>query len=623
MSSSYGAMRLTGECDPFMSSPVSQVPPRTNRSWKTMALVATLVVAMSGFAAIVQSSLAAQQERLAKLEHHLLELKAVYAAALTQQRVPPVEFQADSLISRTSFAVDHVTPLKTQDERGTCWDFATIAILENSFRQQGITRGWLQKTEYLALSEQAYGAEVLRLCAGPADSPQQVACLIPGNGVWKNTTEGGDATLLLYLMNGLKDNIYPDSVCAYDPYNDRNDTVCAALTPENRKVNPLRLTIRSMETLMDEASIKRAMMTHGQVMSLTTALPYTTRYYPCIGKRAGEDQCDPASTSCSLCPPELSMTTCCVPLEKGESYNMNGEFITSHVMNPEGGHVMALVGYNDLYRTKQGFTGGFILKNSWFDGIHPALGPMHARGSHSLKYWLQEITEWEEASICPNSRNPENWYQCGNTDEVISSKRHGDPSMNIPLPIDRSTSPGIGVDSCLSQETELYARVSFQPLHLHCTDSFFCAVNDDYTYFVRNTTTWGDRMLRMCLFEYNTVTGKSSEFCLPPLLAQKIAYVLSPVVDEIRENDPDACGFYFYPYEVQRQYKAQFGSFYVNDFDIEWHAQSYAANKALYPNLDYSDVERSTRKQKRYDFVGPFPFARIVGKEDLPSVIEV
>ena len=207
-------------------------------------------------------------------------------------------------------------------------------------------------------------------------------------------------------------------------------------------------------------------------------------------------------------------------------------------------------------------------------------------------------------------------------DEVISSKRHGDPSGNIPLPIDRPTSPGIGVDSCLLKETELFTRVSFQPLHLRCTDSSFCVVNDDYTYFARNTTQWGDRMLRTCLFEYNTVTSNSSELCLPPLLAQKIAYVLSPVVDEIRKNDPDA-GFYFYPYEVQRQYKTQFGSFYVNKFDIEWHAQSYAANKALYPNLDYGDVEKSTRKQKQYEFIGPFPFARIIDKKDPPSVIEV
>ncbi|KAG7379627.1 hypothetical protein PHYBOEH_011821, partial [Phytophthora boehmeriae] len=125
----------------------------------------------------------------------------------------------------TKFAVDFVTPLKTQDERGTCWDFATVAVLENSYRQQGIANGWLQEGEFMAISEQAYGAEILRLCAGPPGSPQQVACLIPGNEIWKNSTDGGDVTELMYLMNGLKDNIFPYSICPYMP-DPGNDSVC-------------------------------------------------------------------------------------------------------------------------------------------------------------------------------------------------------------------------------------------------------------------------------------------------------------------------------------------------------------------------------------------------------------
>ncbi|EEY59427.1 uncharacterized protein PITG_11462 [Phytophthora infestans T30-4] len=545
MLTSYGTetVDFAREEDVCIGRPVSGR--RRRHSWTAMAVAVVLGLAGLSCVAMLHNSLVSQQEMIARMQQQLAKKKFKKA-----KKYP------------TKFAVDYVTPLKTQDERGTCWDFATVGVLENSYRQQGIARGWLQEDEYMAISEQAYGAEVLRLCAGPPGSPQQVACLIPGNGIWKNSTEGGDATLLMYLMNGLKDNIYPHSIY------------------------PTTLS-----------AIKRAMLKHRQAMSLTTATPYTTHYYPCIGKVAGLDRCSPTSTECTLCPPD-------------------------HVMTPEGGHVMTLVGYNDLYRTKQGYTGGFILKNSWFDGIHPALGPKHARGSHSLKYWLQEITEWEEASMCPNSYDPEKWYQCGNTAEVIDARRHGDSGMNIPLPIKHSPTVGGGVESCLSEETELYARASLQPLHLRCTDPNFCVVSEDYTYFVRNTTQWGDRMLRMCLFEYNMATKNSTELCLSPMLAQKIAYVLSPVPDEVRENDPDVCGFYFYPYEVQQQYKSKFGNFYVNNFEIEWHAQSYAANKAFYPGLDYSDVEKSTRKQNQYEFVGPFPFARIVDKKDLPGTTE-
>ncbi|RLN89134.1 hypothetical protein BBJ28_00022249, partial [Nothophytophthora sp. Chile5] len=192
----------------------------------------------------------------------------------------------------TKFAVDFVTPLKTQDERGTCWDFATVGVLENSYRQQGIANGWLLEDEYMAISEQAYGAEVLRLCAGPPGSPQQVACLLPGNGIWKNTTEGGDASLLLYLMNGLKDNIYPHSLCPYYP-DDGNDTSCPALTPEKRTMNPLSVKIKKMDTYFDQVSVKRALLKDRQAMAFTTATPYTTHYYPCIGDLAGEERCNP------------------------------------------------------------------------------------------------------------------------------------------------------------------------------------------------------------------------------------------------------------------------------------------------------------------------------------------
>ncbi|KAL4158898.1 hypothetical protein PRNP1_004672 [Phytophthora ramorum] len=388
MVKSYGTetVDFAREADAFMDRPVRGNRPRN--AWGAMVIGTVVGLAGLSYAATVHHSLAVQQEIIAKMQQ---QLDAMHSAIVVDEDTTwhsKKKFKKAKKFP-TKFAVDYVTPLKTQDERGTCWDFATVGVLENSYRQQGIAHGWLQEDEYMAISEQAYGAEVLRLCAGPPDSPQQVACLLPGNGIWENSTEGGDATLLMYLVNGLKDNIYPHSICPYYP-DDGNDTVCAALTPEKRRLNPLSLKLKKMDTLFEEMSIKRAM--------------------------------------------------------------------------------------------------------------------------------------------------------------------------------------------------------------------------------------WGDRMLRMCLFEYNTATSNSTELCLPPMLAQKIAYVLSPVAEEVRENDPDVCGFYFYPYEVQQQYKAQFGNFYVNNFEVEWHAQSYAANKALYPGLDYSEVEKSTRKQNQYEFVGPFPFARIVDKEDLPSV---
>lgn len=541
------------------------------------------------------------------------------AAAQTRETLSNSAHFASSARMPTKFHVSHVTPLKTQDNRGTCWDFATIGPLEQSYRAQGIRHGWLKRDEYVALSEQAYGAEVLRLCSGPAGSPQQIACLIPGNQIWENSTEGGESAELYYLMNGLKDSVFPDAICPYVP-DSGNDTVCPGLTPEARATNPLKLSVRKMDTLYDEVSVKKALLKDQRAMAFTTSMPYITYYYPCVGAFAADERCNPASPSCTLCPADMPQTTCCIPVHGRENYNLNGEFITSKGMAVEGGHVMTLVGYNDLFRTKQGYTGGFILKNSWWDGVHPKLGPAHARGSHSAKYWLQEVSDWEERSMCPNSHDPMNWYQCGDFGEVI--QRNADSGVRVPLPLARA-SVGVfteGIESCLSAETELYAKTNLQPLHLRCTDASYCREDANVTYFARNSTDYGDRMQRMCFYEYDTATKNASELCLPPLLPQQIAYILSPVDDEVLTNDPDVCGHYFYPYEVLQQYKSTFGNFYVNNFDVQWHAQSFAANAAHYPALNYSHVLASTRKQNHYDFVGPFPFARVVAKDALPQV---
>ncbi|GMF27274.1 unnamed protein product [Phytophthora fragariaefolia] len=54
----------------------------------------------------------------------------------------------------SKFAVDYVTPRQDQAYRGTCWDFATIGFLEQSYRAYGVHKGWLNPDEYVAFSEQ-------------------------------------------------------------------------------------------------------------------------------------------------------------------------------------------------------------------------------------------------------------------------------------------------------------------------------------------------------------------------------------------------------------------------------------------------------------------------------------
>ncbi|KAG9402543.1 hypothetical protein AC1031_007153 [Aphanomyces cochlioides] len=468
------------------------------------------------------------------------------------------------------FSVDHVTPYKDQAGRGTCWDFGTIGALEQSYRKHGVEQGWLQPDEYVAFSEQAYGIEVMELCTGPKDSPQQAACRIADDNVWRNSTEGGEVPLLYYLQGGLTDSVYPSEICPYALF-EGHDWECPALHQHKGK-NPLSFEIKSMGTYYDEESIKQKLVRSGTAMPLSTNMVTVGHFYPCVGEYAKDPRCAP--DACSLCPPELPMATCCIPADDSDGNNMEGEFLAHSGMELDGGHVMLLVAYNDVFRTREGATGGFIVKNSWADGW---------QGSHSLQYWMQNISEWEERVLCPNSFNPFNWYM---------------PSEDDGLE---------GIASCLSDDSTEYAKLNRQPLHLECIDDEICVPGR--VYFAKNRTTWGDRMHIMCFWEYDSVKKTSRHLCLKPMLQEAISDTFRPV--EVYQNDPDLCGFYFLPYETVRRVSALFQGFFVTSFDVEWAPQSYAANQERYPHLDYSLLRASTKTQRGANFDGPFPYAKL------------
>ncbi|KDO21954.1 hypothetical protein SPRG_21201 [Saprolegnia parasitica CBS 223.65] len=309
-----------------------------------------------------------------------------------------------------------------------------------------------------------------------------------------------------------------------------------------------------------------------------------TRYIPCVGDLTKDPRCDVASPLCTLCPPGIP-TTCCITTKGGEDYNMDGEFTSHYGMEAEGGHAMTIVGYNDEYTTKDGYTGGYILKNSWWDGVDPPLGPVHARGSHSIRYFMQEISEFEERFNCPNSANPANWYQCQGRVGVI----HADAGV-IRAPINASL---VAYDECLSDDTRRDAASSFSPLRLSCTNDAFCKANA--TYFVRNSTAVGDGFQAFCFFEY-LGDGNSSDVCLPAMLPTDLAHAFAPIEAEAYANNPDVCGFYFYPYAKQRAGAALGWEVSADDLDVTWAPQSYAANARKFPTLDYTLVCSDTAR---------------------------
>ena len=144
-------------------------------------------------------------------------------------------------------------------------------------------------------------------------------------------------------------------------------------------------------------------------------------------------------------------------------------------------------------------------------------------------------------------------------------------------------------DICLSADVAADAKMEMQPLHLECLNTKYC--DKEHTYFTRNMTAYGDRMQKMCFFEYaNDNSTTSNDICLPPMLTMEIAHVFQPVKEELLENNPDQCGFYFFPYEKQRAQAQNGWTLSVDNIDVTWAPQSYSANAALYPHLDYSLV---------------------------------
>ena len=131
--------------------------------------------------------------------------------------------------------------------------------------------------------------------------------------------------------------------------------------------------------------------------------------------------------------------------------NMRGDFYLrrGEPLGPvSGGHAVGLVGYSDTFRSEAGYLGGWIIKNSWWDGLPPLdekctdpTAPCHSgRGSHTLGYYMQEISEPDEADICPNSQSPRSWYPCAT------------------------------LEACNAPETALFARSARKALHLQCLE---------------------------------------------------------------------------------------------------------------------------------------------------------
>ena len=322
------------------------------------------------------------------------------------------------------FLLSGLTPSADQAQRGDCWLFATTGILEDSYRRYGVSQGWFNPNEYTRLSRQALGIAFLEECKKRPNSFCPSTNLMPENVLsWGNTTEGQDGAdeRLMYYLRDTELSSYaamPDAVCPYytgnaaDPSKPdwHKERECGDLQAVRAR-NPLAFQVKAMGVHYARDDIKRKVRESGYPLALGLGELTTPFFVPCE-TRIG---CDASTAQCVQCPLERAYrgVSCCI-LKKKPMVSMKGEWfhLAGEPLISDGGHAINIVGYNDGYRTEWGAVGGYILRNTWKDGLGFAHN-MKARGSHSAAFFMQNVGELDDSILCPNPHSPRSWMACG------------------------------------------------------------------------------------------------------------------------------------------------------------------------------------------------------------------
>eukprot|EP00808_Paulinella_micropora_P030810 g37305.t1 len=493
----------------------------------------------------------------------------------------------------------NLTPRKTITSGllANSWDFTTVGMLEQSYRTQGILFGWLTPSETVAFSEEAYAEVMARKCQTAKKFCFGVQAKISsedsqdGNASKTNHSWGEHHLFETMLLNrllylrGMENSVLPFGVCVPSGPPDGPPTGCDRERVQRAlKQNPLLFNLISTHAFYEIDAIKRYLEKYQRPLGFSTALLQVDYFSPCQNNPSMEN--DPICKECQFpCPENMGGPRKCCVRSSRANFNMEGEFYTWSVTDKVvGRHAMLLVGFNDHFQTQQGSEGGFLLKNWWRDGV-PTGGlnqwDLYPTGSHSVAYFQQEISRWDELHVCPNSYNPRNWYICGN-----------------------QTSPA----GCQDASVVSFARAVRQPIRLRCVSAEHCNTADaNVVYYALNTSASGDMLVTLCVWEYHTnQPEQSKQLCFWAMVWDDLATILQPMPDEVVENDPDRCGFYFFPYRLMQNLWTRFS--FAMDWEIQWDAVSYVANSgSTNGQLDYTLIQRSSHLQRSYYFPGPFP----------------
>jgi hypothetical protein len=221
-----------------------------------------------------------------------------------------------------------VTPVALQWARGSCWLFASVSLLEYSYRKQGIAAGWLDESEYLKMSQQAFGIAVLDACRRhPSD------CFFDQDEIFTGTsTQGGEVTVLYALRSLANTSALPDSVCPYIP-TPNHDRQCDGFRDAQR-TSPLRFRTEKMRTHYEKNAMREALATRGAMLALSLPTATVRHLLPCTSETAATLRCDPSDDEqCHACPPQRAYAgvECCLLQERAMT-TMGGEFYFQSIL---------------------------------------------------------------------------------------------------------------------------------------------------------------------------------------------------------------------------------------------------------------------------------------------------
>jgi len=470
----------------------------------------------------------------------------------------------DDSLTGTKWASPYVPPRHYQRDRGTCWAFATVGLLEISYRQNGVQKGYLEPYQYVKLSEQAYGKSMIEQC-----SKHPEVCNDFGDNVVNGSTEGGEI-YWLYIFQDLYNKLLPDAVCPYIETSSPETDVKCDNYDSAIKTNPIKFKINNMVQKFNAAETREFLLNEKKSMAISVLINDAFFYFPCSDPQwANHDLCSEAKRK--RCPTDKYYNSEYCAVFTSVMYNPDGEFFSHGNMYPSGGHGMDIVGFNDNYVTKAGSRGGFIIKNSWEDKTYlDNRTGRGVRGSHSIQYWMQQISNWDERKICPNPSNPNNWISCASQDvgptmnfkaEFIPKQKRAPRDAYGNIKADEiDISKTCLDDTYLNQLVDWY----YMPSEFKCLDENFCSKDPKYRYFLLESERSVDAStIKISMLQYDINAKTQNVIELPELYDGLIPYIFTPIDSQAERlvDSEDNCGFYFWPYDLLERQVGLFGGF--------------------------------------------------------------